>query len=116
MDDELGRGGTDSTGERKPFLVEDDRERPAGAKRPFAFGADATRRRNFAADAFVDFAGGGRAVVPLRWGTRGGETLKDCCDGCAVCGVSGEVGIIGTRDFRPKKLRVFSRGVLGDCV
>lgn len=69
--EECGNGGTSSEGDNSPFLVDE-----RGLRRPFAFGADATRRKN-------------RAAVPMELGLLGLEfamgppaiPFPNCCVG-----------------------------------
>lgn len=63
LDTSCGSGGTVSAGARKPFLVDDDFE--PKEKRPFAFGADATRRINREAEALTDLGLRGTFVRDL---------------------------------------------------
>jgi hypothetical protein len=78
--DATGRGGTGSPGARRPFLVGDvctDAVRFPDENRPFALGADATRRMKRLAE----------APTPLgESGPREDEAplANDCCE--AVCG------------------------------
>ena len=82
-----GIGGTGSPGESRPFRVVDvPFERPPSAKRPFAFGADATRRMK--RDAFAPIALGesGPPWRPVREGVVGVGGMKESCDELAVWG------------------------------
>lgn len=82
-----GIGGTVSPGESSPFFVVvgwllDDR--PPSANRPFAFGADATRRMK--RDALAPNALG-ESGPPLREGVVGVGGMNESVDECAaVCG------------------------------
>lgn len=49
-----GKGGTHSIGDKRPFFVVADGDREAIENRPFALGAEATRRKNREAVALTD--------------------------------------------------------------
>ena len=101
-----GRGGTGSVGARYPFFVF-DAEREPDVKKPFAFGADATLRKNLVADA------------PIALGDRGlgrecgVELPKDDCEVFAVCGLLLARGALGLRDIA---IRCFSDFVRTRCL
>ena len=76
-----GMGGMASPGESSPFFVVAPFERPLSAKRPFAFGADATRRMK--RDAFAPIALGESG--PVREGVVGVGGMNESCDELAVC-------------------------------
>ena len=77
-----GIGGIGSPGESSPFFVVAPLERLPSAKRPFAFGADATRRMK--RDAFAPNALGDSG--PDREGVVGVGGMKESCDELAVWG------------------------------
>lgn len=91
-DTTTGSGGA-SPGARSPFFPRREEEPPAEVeadrpeeedlkKRPFALGAEATRRMNRDAEAPMLF--GERGLPPLD--EDGGEGIpKETCEGCAVC-------------------------------
>ena len=77
-----GIGGTASPGESSPFfVVAFECARPPSAKRPFALGADATRRMN--RDAFAPIALGESG--PRLDGVVGVGGMNESCDELAVC-------------------------------
>ena len=81
-----GIEGMTSAGASRPFLVVVpvvDRE--PNEKRPFAFGAEATRRMNRVALAPKTFGDKG----PERDAEGGVVGLNDICEALAVCGVRG---------------------------
>ena len=76
-----GIGGTAFPGESSPFfVVAFECARPPSAKRPFALGADATRRMN--RDAFAPIALGESG--PERDGVVGVGGMKESCEELAV--------------------------------
>lgn len=73
-------GGESSTGAKNPFFVVALEPR---LNRPFAFGAEATRRRNRDAEAPTDLGLRG-AFIREREGEGVGGVLNDVWDGAAV--------------------------------
>lgn len=87
-----GSGGTISAGASSPFFVVEV-ERDPSEKRPFALGAEATRRIKRDADAPI--ARGDNGPFPRDFeGVLG--IANDACDGFAVCGCAR--GKLGLRD------------------
>ena len=80
-----GIGGTASPGESRPFFVVEPAppERPLSAKRPLAFGAEATRRMK--RDAFAPIAFG-ESGPPREDGVVGVGGINESWDEFAVCG------------------------------
>jgi hypothetical protein len=78
LSDEFGSGGTSKDGTKSPFFVAEVPE----LRSPFAFGAEATRRKNLAADPPIEFfglGGIGPPAIPL----PSCEGLLGC--GCCCC-------------------------------
>jgi len=73
-----GKGGTESIGASKPFLVVADGDREPIENSPLALGAEATRRIKRVADALTDFGVRGTFVFE-----RVGALEKECWIGSA---------------------------------
>lgn len=86
-----------SAGANSPFLVVADDDLEPIEKRPFAFGADATRRMNRDAVALTDF--GLRGPFVRDRGGVGGVGENEDCEGSAVSGTilaeGGRRGLLG---------------------
>lgn len=92
LDTSGGKGGTTSAGASRPFLVVAEADREPRLNRPFALGADATRRMKREAEAPMDLGESGPPAPRDLEGVVG--VWKEPWDGSAVSGLlRGEFGV-----------------------